>query len=157
MFWLIGANWSSNLNDVLSSSLRTRLTLLLSLCAHTTGPASVLREGPMGAQLPTAVLLMSWPGVCRAPTPHHRSLLFPSGEAQAQLSWAQTHLSLRRSLQVSRSGVTVTRWLFFFFFSHSLHSSSSSTSLLTCLWKKPRAAHLLSLIIYVLAIGRRDQ
>lgn len=64
------------------------------------GPTSVLRESLMGVELPSAVLLMPGSGVRRAPPPHHRPLLLPSGEAQAQLPGAPTHLSLRRSLQV---------------------------------------------------------
>lgn len=76
----------------------------------------------MGVELPSAVLLVPGSGVRRAPPPHHRSLLLPPGEAQAQLPGAPTHLPFRRSLQVrrvalsSQSGVIMTCW---FFLSHT--------------------------------------
>lgn len=86
-------------------------------CVHAVclaGPASVLRARLVGAELPAAVLLVPGSGVRRTPPPHHRSFLLPPGEAQTHLPGAQTHLPLRRSLQVrrvaaaGRSGAIVT-------------------------------------------------
>lgn len=60
----------------------------------------------MGVELPSAVLLVPGPGVRRAPPPHHRSLLLPPGEAQTHLPGPQTHLPLRRPLQVRRAALS---------------------------------------------------
>lgn len=97
--------------------------LILLFILRLSGPAPVFRAGTMGVELPSAVLLLPGPGVCRAPSPHHRALLLPPGEAQTQLPGAPTHLPLRRSLQVSSvafsSHSDVTCWL--------LHSLSQKT------------------------------
>lgn len=147
-------------SSVLYSTQIIRLTPLPPLCVLSAGPASVLREGFMGAELPTAILLVSRPGVCWASPPHHRPLLFPPGEAQAQLPGAQAHLPLRRSLQVRcgscQAANQVSRWpAGFIFFHYPLHSSL--LPLVARLSKEARGARLFSLIVYVLDFGRRNQ
>lgn len=90
------------------------------------GPSSVLWTCLMGAQLPAAVLLLSGPGVRWTPSPHHRSLLLPPGEAQTQLPGAATHLPRWCPVQVSGTQEPIRRELLSF--THTLTFIQSDAS-----------------------------